>query len=71
MNCALANKYFYGDDDDGQLLFRKKLAHELIFNSYLEEETKSKRQSTRTRLATDFHRLESLPKGKNFPELQS
>ena len=63
VNCTLADNYLYGNDDNGQLQFRKEMAKELIHNRYLEQEESRNDPNTRRRTGA-AHRLENLPRKK-------
>ena len=65
VNCALADDYFYGNDDKSQLQVRKEMAKELIHNRYLEQEESRNGRTTRRR-AVAAHCLENLPRKKKF-----
>lgn len=69
VNCALADNYFYENDDNGQLQFRKEMAKELIYNRYLEQEDSRNGPATRRR-AMAAHRLENLPRNFFFVGLK-
>ena len=67
VNVNLATTYFCGQNQKGQIEFRKLLAKTLIFNTYYDEE--QDKTPDKKRKQRDFgHCLITLPKGKNFQE---
>ena len=65
VNVNLATTYFCGQNQKGQIEFRKLLAKTLIFNTYYDEE--QDKTPDKERKQQDFgHSLIMLLKGKNF-----
>ena len=65
VNVNLATTYFCGQNQKGQIEFRKLLAKTLIFNTYYDEE--QDKTPDKKRKQRDFgHSLITLPKGKKF-----
>ena len=67
MKCALAEGFFYNDDDVvPQLQFRRQLAKDLIMNNYLVHEEATNPRTSARRAEMALHVLKTLPKKMKF-----
>lgn len=62
----LVKIFFYQENDMGMLNFWKSLAHQLIMNTYLEQELVADRAGQQSDIVLLDHISENLPRGKKL-----